>query len=61
MNHEKLELESVAKMFEFEKLSRELDNCSDINQLKDICKCYIKLYFKQQETLISLVGPFGSK
>lgn len=61
MNHEKLELESVAKMFEFEKLSRELDNCSDITQLKDICKCYIKLYFKQQETLISLVEPFGSK
>jgi len=61
MNHEKLELESMTKMFEFEKLSREIDNCSDIEHLKDICKCYVKLYFKQQETLISLVGPFGSK
>ena len=61
MNHEKLQLESVSKMFEFEKLSREIDSCSDIEQLKDICKCYVKLYFKQQETLISLVEPFSSK
>jgi hypothetical protein len=55
MKHEDLHLETVSKMFEFEKLSRELDDCVDINTLRDICKCYIKLYMKQQETLIDII------
>jgi hypothetical protein len=46
-----IELENLNKIFEYEKLSRDLDNCENIEYLKNICKCYVKLYFKQQETL----------
>jgi hypothetical protein len=54
MNHEKLKLESISKLFEFEKISREIDSCTDLESLKDICKCYVKLYMKQEETISSL-------
>tara|TARA_B100001287_G_scaffold76986_1_gene64035 strand:- start:588 stop:761 length:174 start_codon:yes stop_codon:yes gene_type:complete len=48
-------LESVSKLFEYEKQAREIDECSDVDQLRDICKMYAKLYFKQQE----VVGRLG--
>jgi hypothetical protein len=51
MNHEELKLENVSKLFEFEKISRELDTCTNIDLLRNICKCYVKLYMKQQETM----------
>ena len=42
-------LESTSKMFEFEKHSREVDGCEDMDKLKTLCKCFIKLYLKHQE------------
>lgn len=54
MNHKNLKLESISKLFEFEKISREIDSCTDLESLKDICKCYVKLYMKQEETISSL-------
>jgi len=51
MNPDSIELESMAKQFEYEKHAREVDSCSDIEQLKSISKAFIKLYLKQQETL----------
>ena len=61
MNHEEMKLESVSKQFEFEKISRELDTCSNIDMLRNLCKCYVKLYMRQQETLIYMEQSFGSK
>ena len=49
MNHEDVKLESVSKLFEFEKISREIDSCDDIESLKNISKCYAKLYFGLEE------------
>lgn len=54
MDHEELKLSDISKLFEFEKISRELDSCDNINLLRNICKCYVKLYLKQQETLCSM-------
>lgn len=54
MNHKELNLNDVSKLFEFERMSRELDDCENLETLRNICKCYIKLYFKQQETLLDL-------
>jgi len=54
MNHEQLKLENVSKLFEFEKISREIDSCTNIDLLKNLCKCYVKLYMKQQEVVSSL-------
>lgn len=51
MNHDELKLESISKLFEFEKISRELDTCTNIDLMRNICKCYVKLYMKQQESL----------
>jgi len=61
MNHEEMKLESVSKQFEFEKISRELDTCTNVDMLRNLCKCYVKLYMRQQETLIYMEQSFGSK
>ncbi len=44
-------LQSTAKMFEYEKLSRQIEECDDIDMLRDMARCWIKLYMKQQETM----------
>jgi hypothetical protein len=59
MNHDELQLETVSKMFEYEKISRELDTCTNVDLLRNLCKCYVKLYMKQQETLISMDKNFN--
>jgi hypothetical protein len=54
MNHEELKLESMSKLFEFEKISRELDTCTNIDLMRNICKCYVKLYLGLEETMQKL-------
>jgi hypothetical protein len=54
MNHEELELQNFSKLFEFEKISRELDSCSDVDVLRNTCKCYVKLYMKMEEVICNL-------
>ena len=54
MNPDKIILENIGKMFEYEKISREIDSISDIDQIKNIAKSYVKLYFKQQEVIAGL-------
>lgn len=49
-----IELENLSKSFEYERLAREIENCNDLNTLKDIAKSYIKLYLKQEETIVNL-------
>jgi hypothetical protein len=51
-----IELKDLAKIFEYEKISREIDSCENIEELRNICKCYVKLYFSHQETVASLAG-----
>jgi hypothetical protein len=49
-----IELSSISKNFEFEKLSRDIDEVSDVKILREMLKCYLKLYFKQQETVLAI-------
>ena len=58
MDHENMKLENISKLFEFEKISRELDDCTNIDLLRNLCKCYVKLYLKQQEVLIDMGQDF---
>ena len=44
-------LESTTKLFEYEKLSRQIEGCDNIDILKDIARFSIKLFMKQQETV----------
>lgn len=50
MDPNKIELESVNKMFEYEKHSRLIDELN-IEELKNFAKSYFKLYLKQQEVI----------
>lgn len=51
MNPDDIQLEDMNKMFEYEKLSRDIDSIVDIEILKTYAKSYIKLYLKQQEVV----------
>lgn len=51
MNPDSIELSNLTKSFEYAKFSNEVDNISDMNDLKTLVKCYFKLYLKQQEII----------
>lgn len=54
MDPNKIVLENLTKNFEYEKISREIDSCENIDQVKNIAKSYVKLHLKYQETLAGL-------
>ena len=54
MNPDDIELENLSKIFEYERISREINSCENIEQVKDIAKSFVKLHLKYQETLASL-------
>ena len=54
MDPSEIKLNTMTKMFEYEKISREIDTCDNIEELKNITKSYIKLYLSQQEVISNL-------
>lgn len=54
MNPNKIILDNISKSFEYEKLSRDIDSVDDIEEIKKLAKCYIKLYLKQQEVILDM-------
>jgi hypothetical protein len=57
-DHTEISLESTSKLFEFERISREINTCNDVETLKDMCRCFYKLHLKQQEVTKSLIGRY---
>ena len=55
MNPDEIKLESIDKLFEYEKHSRVIDNLTE-NELRIFAKLYFKLYLKQQETVLNLMN-----
>jgi hypothetical protein len=53
MDPNEIELETIDKMFEYEKHSRLIEELS-FDELKNFSKLYCKLYLKQQEVMASL-------
>lgn len=51
MNPDDLKLETLNKLFEYERISRELDTCTNIDLMRNICRCYVKLYLGLEEYL----------
>ena len=43
---------SIAKQFEYEKICREIDSCSDVDDLRKMLKSYVQLHFRTQETIM---------
>ena len=54
LNPNDIELETMNKSFAYEKMARDIDEIGDINALRDLAKCYVKLYFKQQEVVAKI-------
>jgi hypothetical protein len=54
MDPNDIKLENLSKIFEYEKISREIDICENIEQVKDIAKSFVKLYLKQQEVMLQI-------
>jgi hypothetical protein len=54
MDPDKIQLENLSKSFEYFKVSSEIDSLDNINDVKNIAKCYYKLYLKQQEVVSNL-------
>jgi hypothetical protein len=53
MNPDEIELESISKLFEYEKHTRVIDTLNE-EELRSFSKLYCKLYLKQQEVLSAL-------
>ena len=49
MDPSDISLESTSRLFEYEKLSREIENCDNMDELKQMARAFIKLYLKHQE------------
>ena len=60
MDPDKVSLENLTKSFEYVRMANEIDNYTDIDEIKNIAKCFCKLYYKQQETL-SAIGIQDAK
>lgn len=52
MDPDQIKLESIDKMFEYEKYARVIDELS-VEELKIFAKAYFKLYLRQQEVVSS--------
>lgn len=51
MKPEDIKLTTTSRQFHYETLSRGIEDCNDITELKKQLRAWIKLYMKQQETL----------
>lgn len=56
MNPDNIELENLSKSFEYFKVSSEIDSLTNLEDVKNIAKCYYKLYLKQQEVVAQLMS-----
>ena len=54
MDPDKIELENLSKSFEYFKVAAEIDSINNLDDVKNIAKCFCKLYLKQQEVVLSL-------
>jgi len=57
MNPDDITLDSTCRMFEYEKLSREIEVCEDISELRNMCRCFVKLHLKHQEVAAQMMIP----
>lgn len=54
MNPDDIELKNLSKVFEYERMSREIDNCDNIDEIKMKSKYVIKLYLATLESFTEL-------
>ena len=59
MDPDNIELNNLSKSFAYQKLASEIDSCDDRDTLRNIAKSFVKLYYKQQETMSVIGIPNG--
>jgi hypothetical protein len=55
MNPDSIQLETTSKLFEYEKLSREIEKCEDLDTMKVMSRCFLKLYLRHQEVTTQIM------
>ena len=54
MNPDDIMLTNTSQQFEYEKFSREIEECNDIETLQEMCKFLLKLEMKLQNLKVYL-------
>ena len=44
----------LTKQFEYARMSNEIDECTDMEELKLATKCYVKLYLSTLEAIVNV-------
>ena len=50
MDPDEIELRNTSLEFEYERMSREIEECDDVETLQEMCKFFVKLEMKTRET-----------
>lgn len=50
-NPDDIQLTDLTKQFEYKRMSDEIDNCNNLDELRLAVKCYLKLYLSTLETI----------
>ena len=50
MDPEDIIIRNISSQFQYEKMSREIDRCDDVETLQQMCKFLIKMEMKTRET-----------
>ena len=54
MNPDEITIDSMGKLFAYEKIARDIEAVSDVEELRNLAKSFAKLYYKQQEVVAKL-------
>ena len=59
MNPQDFILNNTSQEFEYEKMSREIDECGDVETLQQMCKYLIRLEMKTRENCSIMLEDLG--
>ena len=51
MDPTSITLEDINKLFEYEKIVRDIDSIDNIETVRNFAKAYVRLYLRQQEVV----------
>ena len=61
MDPDEISLRNPSQDFEYERLARDIDNCSDVETLQQMCKFLVKLEMKTRETYSIMIEDLMTK
>jgi len=61
MDPDEISLRNTSQEFEYERLAREIDNCSDVETLQQMCKFLVKLEMKTREQYSIMIEDLTTK